>query len=117
MTTINPEIKNSAVRELNKLSTQRRANANLAAATAWIGLFGIFSTVPISIRQRDWKVWALPFATAFFIAFAGYDSEQDKIPGGYKLIAWTSQAGLAAWFMKQNKDEAKIKLASEEEVN
>jgi hypothetical protein len=114
MTTINPDIKNSAIRELNKLSTERRANANIASATAWIGLGGIFATVPMSIRQRDWKVWALPFATAFVIAFAGYDDKQDKIPGGYKLIAWGSQAGLAAWFMKQNKDEAKIKLASEE---
>ena len=117
MTTINPEIKNSAVRELNKLSTERRANANIAAAAAWIVLGGIFATVPMSIRQRDWKVWALPFATAFFIGFAGYDSEQDKLPGGYKLVSWASQAGLAAWFIKQNKDEAKIKLASEEEVN
>ena len=117
MTTINPEIKNSAVRELNKLSTERRANANIAAAAAWIVLGGIFATVPMSIRQRDWKVWALPFATAFFVAFAGYDSEQDKTPGGYKLVSWVSQAGLAAWFIKQNKDEAKIKLASEEEIN
>ena len=114
MTAINPEIKNSAVRELNKLSTQRRANANIAAATAWIVLGGLFATVPMSIRQRDWKVWVLPFATAFFIGFAGYDSNEDKLSGGYKLIAWGSQAGLAAWFMKQNKDEAKIKLASEE---
>lgn len=114
MTTINPEIKHSAIKELNKLSTERRANANIAAATAWIVLGGIFATVPMSIRQRDWKVWALPFATAFFIGVAGYDANQDKTPGGYKLIAWASQAGLAAWFMKQNKDEAKLKLTSDE---
>ena len=114
MTTINPEIKHTAVKELNRLSLERRAHANLAAATAWIMLGGLLATVPMSIRQRDWKIWALPFATAFFIAIAGYDYEQDKIPGGYKLVSWASQAGLAAWFMKQNKDEAKLKLASDE---
>ena len=75
------------------------------------------ATVPISIRQRDWKVWALPFATALAVFFAGYNDKTNELPGSYKLIGWASQAGLAAWFMKQNKDAAKIKLASEEEVN
>ena len=114
MTTINPDIKHSAIRELNKLSTERRANANIAAATAWVGLGGLLASVPMSIRQRDWKIWVLPFASAFFIFTAGYDSNRDEIPGGYKLVGWATQAGLAGWFMKQNKDEAKLKLASDE---
>ena len=115
MTTINPESPRRV--RGNKLLPLNRANANLAAAIAWIGLFGLFSGVPISIRQRDWKIWALLLLTNFFIAIAGYDNKTEDIDGGYKIIAWGSQAGLAAWFLKQNKDEAKIKLASEEETN
>ena len=114
MTTINPEIKQTAIKELNKLSIERRANANIASATALAGLFGLLATVPMSIRQRDWKIWALPFASAFFLFIAGYDSNRDQIPGGYKLVGWVTQAGLAGWFMKQNKDEAKLKLSSDE---
>lgn len=114
MTTINPDIKHTAIKELNKLSIERRANANIAAATAWAGLFGLFATVPMSIRQRDWKIWALPFASAFFVFIAGYDTNREEIPGGYKLVGWATQAGLAGWFLKQNKDEAKFKLASDE---
>lgn len=114
MTTINPEIKNTAVKELNRLSLERRAHANIAAATAWAGLGGLIATVPMSIRQRDWKIWALPFASAFCVFIAGYDFNRGEISGGYKLVGWATQAGLAGWFMKQNKDEAKLKLASDE---
>ena len=116
MTTINPEIKHTAVKELNKLATERRANANIAAATAWVGLGGLLASVPMSIRQRDWKIWALPFASAFCVFLAGYDYNRDSISGGYKLVGWATQAGLAGWFMKQNKDEAKLKLASDEKA-
>ena len=59
MTTIDTNVKTSAIRELNKLALQRRANANITSATAWTFIGGLLATVPISIR-RDWKISVLP---------------------------------------------------------
>jgi len=116
MTAINTDIKNTANKALNKLVIERRANANIASATAWVGLAGLFASVPMSIRQRDWKIWALPFASACCVILAGYDTNREEFPGGYKIVGWATQAGLAGWFMKQNKDEAKFKLVSDEKT-
>lgn len=120
MTSIASELQNfkkTAAEAQIKLATQRRANANLATAAVLTTLCGLFASVPISIRQRDWKVWALPFLAAFSLAVVGYDDKKGDINPGAKALALLTQGGVAAWIMKQNKDEAKVKLSSEEEAN
>ena len=114
MTTIDTNVKTSAIRELDKLALQRRANANITSATAWTFIGGLFATVPISIRQRDWKIWALPFVAGMAMAFIGYDASKEEFHPVTQLLALGTQAGLAGAFIKQNKDEAKITLSGEE---
>lgn len=109
--------KQTAVKELDTLATHRRANANLIAAGALTVFAGIFTTIPISIRQRDWKIWALPFLVAAGLGIAGVGFEDKDSKQAIKVVAWFAQAGLATGFMAQNKNAAKFKLASTKEIN
>lgn len=109
--------KKVAVEELNTLALHRRANANLIAAGALTVFAGIFTTIPISIRQRDWKIWALPFIVAFGLGVTSIGFENKDSEKALTVTAWFAQAALATGFMAQNKSAAKFKLASAKEVN
>jgi len=103
--------KQVAIKELNTLALHRRANTNLIAAGALTMFGGLLTTIPISIRQRDWKIWALPFMAVFVIGFAGADTESKDLGKTLKIIGWLTQTAVATAFMKQNKDNAKEQLA------
>jgi hypothetical protein len=102
-----------AVKELNTLALHRRANANLVATGALTVFGGVLTTIPISIRQRDWKVWTLPFLAAFTFGFSSAGTESKDLGKSLKVLGWISQAAIATALMKQNKDNAKAQLASE----
>lgn len=114
--TVSP-VKQEALQSLDKLATERRIEASIPAATALTLVFGLFASVPISVRQRDWKIWALPFLAGLTLMFGGWDTAKDEIHPFGKVLGWSTQAGLVAFFMKQNKDDAKQKLANEEASN
>ena len=72
-------------------------------------LFQCFASIPISIRQKDWKVSVLPFLSALFIILVGIGGEY-KSDSAWKFVGWTTQAAFCALLVKQNRDEAEDEL-------
>ena len=94
------------VQHLSKEALHRRANASIATASILSGLFSLFALVPISIRQRDWKIWVIPFASAFVVALPIYDWEKGKFPDALGLLTGPLQGGIACLILRGNKEEA-----------
>ena len=110
---------------------KRRANANFILVGVWAAVAGMLATVPIAIRQRDWKVSVIPAFFAFVCAFAAESAEtQAKITvlkasqyitagvasadfaetkemtAVFETLKYTSSGVLAATLVKQNKEKA-----------
>ena len=85
---------------------ERRANANPALVGAWAAVFSMFATVPISIRQRDWKVCIIPliFMGTCLLAAVAVETNEEKVL--MKVLAYSTSGVAAAALVKQNKDEA-----------
>ena len=100
MTTNNPEF-----------ITQRRANACVTNVAIQAALFSCFATVPISIRQRDWRVLVFPFIASFVFAFTGEmmaDTKGQKWI--YKSLGWGAAGTVAGCLVHKNKEDARYQL-------
>ena len=85
----------------------RRANCRIGNAVALSFFFSLFATVPMSIRQRDWKLWALPFAAGAAIMLTGAMQAKDgEVPPAYKLLGYSAGAAVSGLLLKNNKDDA-----------
>ena len=100
------------IQHLNKEALNFRANANIGAASFLSGFFSLFALVPISIRQRDWKIWVIPFASAFLILVPYYDWDKEEFPRRISLLGGIIQGSVACALLTGNKNEAKRALAS-----
>ena len=100
------------VQHLNEEALNFRANANIGAASFLSGFFSVFALVPISIRQRDWKIWVVPFASAFLVMIPHYDWEKEEFPSGIGLMGGIIQGSIACALLTGNKNEAKRVLAN-----
>ena len=98
------------IKQMTTLSNQvldRRANCRISNAVALSFFFSLFATVPMSIRQRDWKLWVLPFAAVLTIMSTGAMQAKDsEVPPAYKLLGYTAGAAVSGLLLKNNKDEA-----------
>jgi len=95
--------------EISKLEqpiVDRRANANAVTAGFLVGFCGLFASVPISVRQKDWRVWALPFAAACSLITLGALSENSTEKAVWNLMGWGAQGALAGVFIAENKKQA-----------
>lgn len=74
------------VSRLDKEIIDRRANANPAFAGIWVGFTSLFASVPISIQQKDWRIWAIPFGAALMLHLCAlaYQTEQAKLRNLWK---------------------------------
>lgn len=99
--------------QVDSIALKRRAEANVGAAGVLAGLFACFATVPISIRQRDWKLWVLPFVAGFTILLIGAGKETKGEQAVYKLGGWATQGVLCGVLLAKNKEEAKLRLKQE----
>ena len=101
--------------QVDSIALKRRAEANVGVAGVLAGLFACFATVPISVRQRDWKLWVLPFVAGMTIIWIGTGKESEGEQAVYKLGGWATQGVLCGVLLAKNKEEAKLRL--EEESN
>lgn len=92
--------------DLSATVKERRANANYVMVGAWAAVFSMFATIPISIRQRDWKVFFIPAIFSFILVLAGEGVETQESKTLMKLLQYTSTGVVAAALVKQNKEEA-----------
>tara|TARA_B100001094_G_C18056495_1_gene732753 strand:- start:282 stop:611 length:330 start_codon:yes stop_codon:yes gene_type:complete len=99
--------------KVDSIALKRRAEASIGVAGVLAGLFACFATVPISIRQRDWKVWVLPFAAGLTVIFTGTGKETEGEQAIYKLAGWATQGALCGVLLAKNKEEAKLRLEQE----
>ena len=99
--------------QVDSIALKRRAEANVGVAGVLAGLFACFATVPISIRQRDWKVWVLPFVAGTTVILIGLGKETEGEQAVYKLAGWGTQGALCGVLLAKNKEEAKLKLEQE----
>ena len=100
--------------QVDSIALKRRAEANVGVAGVLAGFFALFATVPISIRQRDWKVWVLPFVAALTIFFICEGKETEGEKAVYKFGGWATQGALCGVLLAKNKEEAKSRLEQEE---
>ena len=83
----------------------RRANCRIPSAVALVACFGAVASIPMSIRQRDWKIWVLPLLAAGTFGVAGADKEPTEATL-YRILGWGAQAGLAGVMLHRNKEDA-----------
>ena len=91
---------------LPQLVLDRRANCKLPTAIFLAALFSLFATVPMSIRQRDWKIWLLPMLAGLTVVLIGSDKETAGEQAVYKFFGWGTQAALVGVLLHRNKEEA-----------
>ena len=99
--------------QVDSIALKRRAEANVGVAGVLAGLFACFATVPISVRQRDWKLWVLPFVAGVTILLIGTSKETEGEQAVYKLGGWATQGVLCGVLLAKNKEEAKLRLDQE----
>ena len=91
--------------KLSQPVLDRRANCKLPTAIALVAFFSLFATIPMSIRQRDWKIWLLPMLAGATVFLMGSNKE----PAGkavYKFAGWSTQAALVGVLLHRNKEDA-----------
>ena len=99
--------------QVDSIALKRRAEANVGVAGVLAGLFACFATVPISVRQRDWKLWVLPFVAGVTIILMGTGKETEGEKAVYKLGGWATQGVLCGVLLAKNKEEAKLRIEQE----
>jgi len=95
--------------KLDAVSTERRINANPVYAGILAGFVGLFASVPISIRQKDWRIWSLPFLAACCFMIIGVGKDDKLEQSAWKLMGWMAQGGLVGVFVNENKKQALAK--------
>ena len=103
--------------QVDSIALKRRAEANVGIAAVMVWLFSVFASVPISIRQRDWKLWVWPFMAGFFFFFVAEFEEDKSSAFYYTLLGWGTQGALCGALLAKNKEEAKLLIANETVVN
>lgn len=96
----------TTVQPVNTDHITRRQKANPLGAGICVGLFGLFASVPIGIRQRDWKVPAFSLGAAFIVALAGYADSNQEIKPAYKLAGHATGGLVAYALVSKNKKES-----------
>jgi hypothetical protein len=91
---------------LTQTVIDRRANCHLPSAITLAALFGLFASVPMSIRQRDWKIWLLPFLAGATIFLMGSYKDTAGERAVYKFFGWGTQAALVGVLLHRNKEDA-----------
>ena len=99
--------------QVDSIVLKRRAEAKIGVAGVLAGLFACFATVPISVRQRDWKVWVLPFLAGFTLILIGTGKETEGEQAVYNFAGWGTQGALCGVLLAKNKEEAKLRLEQE----
>lgn len=99
--------------QVDSIVLKRRAEAKIGVAGVLAGLFACFATVPISVRQRDWKIWVLPLAAGATIIGIGTFQESAGEKAIYKLGGYATQGVLCGVLLAKNKEEAKLRLDQE----
>jgi hypothetical protein len=100
------------MKELTPATLAIRSDAKIINVGILAGLFGLFASVPISIRQKDWKIWTYPFIAAvslLALAELQNDSFQKAL---FKVLGHSAQGGLCAALVSQNKRDAREKLGT-----
>ena len=100
------------MKTLTPSALKLRSDANPVAAGILAGLFGMLASVPISIRQKDWKVWALPALAGAFLFMVSTAQNNAFERRFYSLLALCGQGGLCAALVSQNKRDARETLAT-----
>lgn len=94
------------MKNLSPLALERRRNAKITNVAFLAAFFGLFTTVPVSIRQKDWRLWCFPFFAALTVMLCGTVQETETERTIWQLVACGTQGGLCALLVKQNKEEA-----------
>ena len=101
--------------QVDSITLKRRADAKIGYAATLAAFFALFATIPISIRQRDWKLWVLPLAACLTIMFIGTSKETESEQTVYKFAGWAAQGALCGVLLAQNKEEAQLRLDQEKD--
>lgn len=95
--------------QLTPMALERRRNAKPVNVGFLVFFTGILTSIPVSIRQKDWRLWCFPFCTAIGIVICGAVATGDDEGLEWqlwKLAAAGSQGAVCGLLVQQNKEEA-----------